>query len=38
MHKTSVWLPTFNIDGNRALFSDFDTMLLIEIIRKALRK
>ena len=38
MHKTSFWLPTFNIDGNRELFVDFDTALLIEIIRKALKK
>ena len=38
MHKTSVWLPTFNIDGNRELFADFETPLLIEIIRKSLKK
>lgn len=38
MHKTSFWLPTFNIDGNRELFADFDTTLLVDIIRKSLRK
>lgn len=38
MHKTSIWLPTFNIDGNRELFRDFDTALLIDIIRKSLKK
>ncbi|NDK19321.1 hypothetical protein GW819_00600 [Candidatus Gracilibacteria bacterium] len=38
MHKTSFWLPTFNIDGNRELFKDFDTALLIKIIRKSLKK
>lgn len=38
MHKTSFWLPTFNIDGNRELFKDFDTTLLIDIIRKSLEK
>lgn len=38
MHKTSFWLPTFNIDGNRELFKDFDTALLIDIIQKSLKK
>gem|GEM_PF-4215368 len=38
MHKESFWLPTFNIDGNREMFSDFDTRLFLNIIRKSLRK
>lgn len=38
MYKTSFWLPTFNIDGNRELFTDFDTGLLIDIIRQSLKK
>jgi ADP-heptose:LPS heptosyltransferase len=38
MHKTSFWLPTFNIDGNRQLFANFDTPLLIQIIHRSLKK
>ncbi|MDD5376611.1 MAG: hypothetical protein PHH16_00675 [Candidatus Gracilibacteria bacterium] len=38
MYKESFWLPSFNIDGNREIFSDFDTSLLTAIIRESLKK
>lgn len=38
VYRTSFWLPSFNIDGNREIFTDFDTSLLIEVIQKSLKK